>query len=240
LTITGATNKLVTELGAEITYDGTENATVTEETGLSFKVKFGAEDKVVLIDTDTRDLDEDGEYARTTFGTEITFGGVETKVVYPDKRIVAEVVAGEIKAPEIVEVYKEVIEPIKAPLAKLDTEIVDPTALDRNVILVGGSCANALVQRLVDEGALAEEYGCPGGVPGAAWTPGKGYIIAVEDAYGSGKIAIVAAGATADDTRVVAAALQRYDEFLTEEKIGEATLVEVTGTVVAPVITVPA
>lgn len=93
--------------------------------------------------------------------------------------------------------------PITAPVAKLDTE-VPATSADRtgkNLVLVGGPCANSLVADLATAGKFP--YTC------ASW-PGRnfGLLQVIDDAFASGKVALVVAGTTAVDTRNAAQKLQ--------------------------------
>ena len=123
--------------------------------------------------------------------------------------------------------------PVTFPVAKLDSEIADPTTVNKNLVLVGGPCVNSLAQRLVDDGKIGEEYTCAGGVPGSAWETGAAYIIAVEDAFVTGKVAMLVAGTTADDTRLATSVLQQYEQLADIT----ASTVKVTGTVESPTIT---
>jgi len=124
--------------------------------------------------------------------------------------------------------------PITTAVVKLDSEVADPTTVDKHMVLVGGPCANSLAQKLVDDGKLDAEYGCPGGVPGAKWVAGTGYIHVVPDGFKSGRVVVLAAGTAAEDTRLVTSVLQNYDTWLKDRT---ETSVQVTGTVTAPTIT---
>jgi len=128
--------------------------------------------------------------------------------------------------------YKEAVA-ITSPVAKLASE-VDTAVLDKDLILVGGPCANPLVQQLVDAGKLNETYTCAGGVPGEAWTPNTAYIIVVDDAF-NGHRAMIVAGTMGTDTRVACSALQNYDTYLSGI---ESNAVKIDTTVAAsPVVT---
>ena len=104
---------------------------------------------------------------------------------------------------------KEVV-PITTSIAKLDSEVTSAEKSAYNIVLVGGPCANDLVQELVDAGKLGEEYTCAGGTPGSAWTTDTAYIFAIDDAFTTGKVALVAAGTMAKDTRAAVSVLQNY------------------------------
>ncbi|MEM5805296.1 MAG: S-layer protein [Candidatus Aenigmatarchaeota archaeon] len=123
--------------------------------------------------------------------------------------------------------YKEFV-PVTAAVAKLDSELT--TAADRgakHLILVGGPCVNTLVADLATAGKFP--YTC------ATW-PGRdfGMIKVIDDAFATGKIAVVVAGTRAADTRLAASVLQQYATRLAGVA---ASTVEVTGTTAAPVVT---
>lgn len=88
--------------------------------------------------------------------------------------------------------------PVTNPIAKFPSEVTQTASLDKDLILVGGPCANGLVKTLLD-GAWNVTDSC------AAWdtTLGgqKGLIQIVEDIFGSGKKALIVAGSGAADTR---------------------------------------
>lgn len=91
--------------------------------------------------------------------------------------------------------------PVTNPIAKFPSEITQTAALDKDLILVGGPCANALVKTLLNT-AWSSEDSC------AAWLAdadlkdnGKGLIQVVENIFGSGKKALIIAGTSAQDTR---------------------------------------
>jgi len=75
-------------------------------------------------------------------------------------------------------------------------------------------------------------FTCAGGNPGPAWTPGAAYVKVVEDAFETGKIALVVAGTNAADTRLATS-------LLSQGKLEDQTAsgVKVSGTVTAPVVT---
>jgi hypothetical protein len=118
--------------------------------------------------------------------------------------------------------------PISDSVAKLDTDITDPATVNKNLVLVGGSCANSLVQKLVDSGKLDAKFTCTGGTPGAGWETGKGYIFYVADAFATGYDAIVIAGTNAIDTRNACSVIQKYDNTEIAAKLTGQTKVAVT------------
>jgi hypothetical protein len=103
---------------------------------------------------------------------------------------------------------------VTTALGKLDSEVTSTDKANKHLVLVGGPCANKLVQELVDNKKLDDTYTCAGGVPSSAWTEGVGYIIAVDDAFATGRIALVAAGTKAPQTRTACTVLQQYDTLL--------------------------
>ena len=122
--------------------------------------------------------------------------------------------------------------PLSLPVAKLASEVTTADKTNANIVLVGGPCANALVQQLVDAEKLDASFTCAGGTPGEAWTPGAAYVKVIEDAFATGRIALVVAGTDAADTRLATS-------LLSQGKLEDQTAagVKVSGTVTAPVIT---
>jgi hypothetical protein len=120
--------------------------------------------------------------------------------------------------------------PITWSVSLVDTDIQDPATVDYNLILVGGSCANSLVQKLVDDGKLDAKYTCAGGAPGEGWETGKGYIWLIEDAFKTGQTVIVVAGTAKEQTKTACSVLQKYDTLL---KDSTATAIAITSATTA-------
>jgi len=101
-------------------------------------------------------------------------------------------------------VDKQTVYPIKTALAKLDSEVTSADKATKHLILVGGPCVNTLVSDLTTAGKFS--YSC------TSW-PGRnfGLLQVVDDAFASGKTALVVAGTRAGDTRLVSGKLQAYD-----------------------------
>lgn len=122
--------------------------------------------------------------------------------------------------------------PVSSPVAKLASEAgVGSSVRSKNLVLVGGPCANSLVQELVDAGKIPAAYTCAGGL-GSGWTSGSAYVWAIDlpaDTFTAGKIAIVAAGTDAKDTRLATSVLQQYDASNVKGKL-TGTGVKITGT----------
>jgi hypothetical protein len=123
------------------------------------------------------------------------------EVYYPDTQKVMAVgigsnpsfsVSGE--GGTVKEAYK-----ITSAIGKLANEISSPSTLNRDVILVGGPCANTLVATLMDVASTWPECGAP------FENLNEGMIKEYEDAFGSGQKALVIAGKLGDDTRALAA-----------------------------------
>jgi len=95
--------------------------------------------------------------------------------------------------------------PVTTALGKLDTEVTTSDKQTKNLILVGGPAVNSLVAELGNAGKhmTLEEYRAEG--------EGFAIIDYIEDAFATGKAALVVAGHSAEDTRTAANILQNYD-----------------------------
>jgi hypothetical protein len=120
--------------------------------------------------------------------------------------------------------------PITTAVAKLDSEITATDKANKNLVLVGGPCANTLVQALVDAGKIDATYTCAAGTPGDAWTADTAYIIVTDNAFATGKTVVTVAGTLAADTRLASTVLQQYATKLTGITTSEA---KITGTAIA-------
>jgi len=142
-------------------------------------------------------------------------------VVYVGKLKAAAVAGGEVT-------YNKVA-PIKTAVAKLDSEVGDAEKAAYHLVLVGGPCVNSLVADLKKAGKF--EYGC------ADW-PGENFALfeVIDDAFATGKVAVVIAGTRAEDTRLACSVAQNYDAYK-DKLVG--TKVKITGELKAPSI-VPA
>jgi len=101
-------------------------------------------------------------------------------------------------------------------ISKLDTEI-SAERTTKNLILVGGPYANALVNE------LAEKAKTPTKAEWSAKLQGKAIVQAIGDAFAPGKTALIVAGWTADDTRVATLKLASSDKTFKgaiQEEIG--------------------
>lgn len=117
---------------------------------------------------------------------------------------------------------KEVVA-VTTAVAKLDSEVTSADKTGKDLVLVGGPCANTLVADLKTAGKFA--YGC------ADW-PAKnvGIVEVVDNAFATGHEAVVVAGTRAEDTRLASSVVQSYATKLSSIN---ASKVEVTGTALA-------
>jgi hypothetical protein len=100
--------------------------------------------------------------------------------------------------------------PLKAAIAKLDSEIENSHKSTKNLVLVGGPVVNTLVAELAADGKTKDR----------AWYleqgAGTAIIDLVEDAFVSGKDALVVSGHSAADTRSAASIVQSYDDYASD------------------------
>ncbi|MEM5825770.1 MAG: S-layer protein [Candidatus Aenigmatarchaeota archaeon] len=111
--------------------------------------------------------------------------------------------------------YKTAV-PVTTALAKLDSEVTQADRNEKHLILVGGPCANALVAELAAAGKFNYE-GAP--LTCDAWNARTyagdvfGLIQLVDNAFATGKVALVVAGSRAEQTRWATSILQKYDVY---------------------------
>ena len=109
--------------------------------------------------------------------------------------------------------YKQAV-PVANAIAKLDTEVTQGDRSEKNLILVGGPCANALVAELAAQGKLKYENAsltCEAWNARTAAGDRFGLISLIENAFADGKVALVVAGSTAQETRWATSIMQKYD-----------------------------
>ncbi len=142
----------------------------------------------------------------------------------PSKALKVKVALGKISAGAGTsgECVEEKLTSVTSAVAVLDSEVT-ATHKAKNLVLVGGPCANKLVGDLATAGKIA--YTCAG------W-PGRnfGLVQVVDDAFTTGKVALVVAGTRAEDTRNACSVLQQYDTLL---KSQTASKIEVTSATAA-------
>jgi len=155
-------------------------------------------------------------------------------ITYPDEQLYTDIyLLSEAATTGVSEtgggVVKQAV-PITWSVSLVDTDIQDPTTVNYNLILVAGSCANSLVQELVDNGKLDAKYTCAGGNPGEGWETGKGYIFEINDAFKTGQTVLVVAGTAKEQTMTACSVLQQYTTLL---KGSTATAVSITSATTA-------
>lgn len=122
----------------------------------------------------------------------------QVKIKVPSKTLAVKVYFGK-KGEAATETTTEKVVAVTADVAKLDTEVSTPTGSD--MILVGGPCVNTLVASLAADGKF--DYTCD------TWPAENMAIVkVVEDAFETGKVAVVVAGTRAADTDLAARAIQ--------------------------------
>ena len=99
--------------------------------------------------------------------------------------------------------------PIKTAVGKLDSEVGQTDRSTKNVIAVGGPCANSLTRELLGSTAAS----CLSDFEGMGYTAGQAMIKLVNNAFGTGTSALIVAGRDAADTRAAAKVLQAYDDY---------------------------
>lgn len=204
---------ILEEEGEDANGDDIQNAVIVEtsdnsdgitiQTGASTPI-FTAAVNSGYLDTSDSDVEIGADRYGTTVekNTDSSSQGDAT-VYYPDNQVIMAVgigaspvfsVSGE--SGTVQEAYQ-----ITTPIAKLASEISNPSTLNRDVILVGGPCANALVATLMDVSmdwpACSEADDLSG--------LNEGVIKSYANAFSSGQKALVVAGMDADDTRALAA-----------------------------------
>ena len=196
---------VVEERGKDIAGTEVQNTVLvsTKATGTG-TVKMGVETTVAYTDSAavtgkltsdsyvTNDIDRYGLF--TVVNSD---GQGRVTMYYPNDQAVANVAIGEnpvwtVGSGSAGGTYAVAV-PIQNPIAKFARE-VDKTNLAGDLILIGGPCVNDLVRDLLaDEGLTCD-----------TWDKNVGIIRVVENAFNSGKKALIVAGTTKTDTRNLA------------------------------------
>lgn len=163
--------------------------------------------------------DSDVSKARDRYGVLVTKDTAEQDVFtieYPDEQLTAGVAIGSNPVFTVSEAtgattVKEAV-PVTTPIAKLDTEITSADKSEKNLILVGGPCANDIVMELLNT-AWNVTNACDAWLEGR-YVEGESIIKLIDNAFGTGTAALIVAGTTADDTREAAQVLMQYDTKL--------------------------
>lgn len=98
---------------------------------------------------------------------------------------------------------------VTTDVVKLDTEMTDAVKTGNNLVLVGGPCVNTLVASLATDGKF--DYKCDASAAGTQpeWPAENfGIVKVVQDAFATGKVAVVVAGTRAADTKLASLAIQ--------------------------------
>jgi hypothetical protein len=119
--------------------------------------------------------------------------------------------------------------PITESITMLDDE-VDPDSVDTHLVLIGGSGVNKLTAQAM--GLTYPSYGAASGIP-----ENKAIIQIIDDAFTTGKVAVVVAGWEAEQTRLATSVLQQAATKLAGVT---ADSVEVSGATVASAVITPA
>lgn len=118
--------------------------------------------------------------------------------------------------------------PITTSVTKLDTE-VGAAERAKNLVLVGGPAVNRLTAEAM--GLPYPSFGSASGIPENA-----ALVRIIDDAFTTGKSAVVAAGWTADDTRLATSVLQQAATKLAGET---SDSVQISGSSVASAVITP-
>ena len=184
------------EVRDAIVVDTDTEGTSTVKLAVSTSVAVGGLDSGFTTST----ADSDISKAVDRYGVGITTDSSDQNKVtltYPDDQAYVNVAIGSNPTFSVSGTAATVETAVKitSPVAKLADE-VDTSTLNADVILVGGPCANSLVAELAAAGHLST---CD------EWSYTTGVIKEIDDAFVTGKKALVVAGTTADDTRSLAA-----------------------------------
>ena len=158
------------------------------------------------------------------FGTKVdsaSTSGVTLEI--PKSQMYYDLVLGRESGSTTGTTYKEVV-PIKTDVVKLDTEVTDADKSNYDMVVVGGPAVNRLAAELM--GKTYPAYGADSGIPENA-----ALVKVFQDAFATGKAAVLIAGWSASDTDLACNAIQQ------DKLVGQtATAAKITGTVTSPVI----
>ena len=145
---------------------------------------------------------------------------VDVTIMYPDNQVVKNVAIGSdptwTTGTATTGGTYETAVPIKMPVGKFDDEI-DTATLDRDIILVGGPCANSLTATVLADDNITCD----------TWPYSSGQALLKIDTLNGHNVLIVA-GTTGDDTRMGASWLQNIEDHATD--LSGKTLAVVTQT----------
>jgi hypothetical protein len=215
------------------TTENKENAVAGDNVDLTVTASSGELDISVTSGDLTSTLlqigSSDNYEGYTSYGAKfreetVSDGPDKVKITYPDDQLEFAVygTSGDVTFSETGTTAGETVKKAVAvtmPIARLDSEIGQTEKSTKHLVLVGGPCANSVVAELASAGKVDT---CD------AWSlaSGEGLIKLVEDAFVSGKSALIVAGTDAADTRAAAAVLQNYGAYTltgTSVKVTTAT-----------------
>lgn len=190
-------------------YDSASDNVLELEYDTASIVLGSSDTSYAFAKNDMSDTDDDNKQTVTYKGTWITIDDDSSKqsivIEHPKVGTYARIfVAPTTSTTEVstAGTYTTEIQQIGVDQFKLDTEVTDVTAV--NVVAVGGPCANSVVSALM--GNPAECFTAMG------IEAGQGMIKLFEDAT-TGKVALVVAGQTAEDTRLAAQMVANYANY---------------------------
>jgi len=137
-------------------------------------------------------------------------GGASDKVVFkiPAKDLKIKAYFGEKGAEAGEATTYNKIKSITSSVSVLDSEVTSVHKA-KNIVTVGGPCANTITAELANAGKLLDKDGVQ--LTCTNWnalTRQFGIISAIDDGLTTGKVALVVAGSTRDETRTASSALQ--------------------------------
>ena len=199
-----STNNQQITIAVNLTYDGTDKE-IDVGAPVFLAAGAGAASTNVYGAFDLSDSNDDDQVYMTFFGTYIKHD-LENKrkleIAYPYEEAIGNVFISKVGADVTTTTASGesvVIQRISVGATKLASEVSDVKAQD--AILVGGPCANA---------AAADAMGNPADCA-AGFEEGKGLIQLVE--HSNGKVAMIVAGYSADDTRNAATVVANYADY---------------------------
>ena len=199
-----STSNQQTTIAVNLTYDDTDKE-IDVGAPVFLAAGAGAASTNVYGAFDLSDSNDDDQVYMTFFGTYIKHD-LENKrkleIAYPYEEAIGNVFISKVGADVTTTTASGesvVIQRISVGATKLASEVSDVKAQD--AILVGGPCANA---------AAADAMGNPADCA-AGFEEGKGLIQLVE--HSNGKVAMIVAGYSADDTRNAATVVANYADY---------------------------
>jgi hypothetical protein len=210
-TVSGPALLLLEEEGEDASGSDVQNAIIVETEDDSDGIEIKVSSSPLLTDTTATSYiqlgsDDDKYIATDRYGAMVEVDSSdqgEATIYYPDDQVIMAVGIGSNpvfsmsgESGTVQEAYQ-----LTSPIAKLANEVTSPSTLNRDIILIGGPCANSLVATLMDAETAYPACTEAADLQGLD----EGLIKVYDDAFGSGQKALVVAGMMADDTRALAA-----------------------------------